>query len=79
MARNSTLGNLVKVSTNALAEIPGGERLVLQAVKDMLDELRQQRKKANQLEKKVEVLEARLEKSKLAVLRARASAPRRRS
>jgi phage shock protein A len=66
MVSTKGVGPLVKTATNLLSEIPGGERLVLQAVKDMLDELRQLRKKNAQLTKRNETLMAQIERMKAA-------------
>jgi phage shock protein A len=66
MVSTRGVGPLVKTATNLLSEIPGGERLVLQAVKDMLDELRQLRRKNAQLTKRNEALTAQIERLRAA-------------
>ena len=40
MARSSGVSKLVKTATHFVAQAPGGERLVLQAVRDLLNEVR---------------------------------------
>ena len=45
MTRTSRAGSLVKTATHFVAQVEGGERLVLQAVKGLLDELRDPRRK----------------------------------
>jgi hypothetical protein len=62
MATTRGVGGLVKTATNVLAEVPGGERLVLQAVKDMLDELRNLRKVNARLERENGRLRERIER-----------------
>ena len=73
MARTSGVNGIVKSATNFLSQVPGGERLVLQAVKDMLDELRQLRRKNAMLEKQNEKLQARIERIQSSQARRRAS------
>ena len=67
MSRISTRGvsGIVKRATNFLSEVPGGETLVLQAVRDMLSELRDLRRENVRLVKRIEVLEDRLERERL--------------
>lgn len=59
MARNG-VNRIVAAATDVLAEIPGGERLVLQAVKDMLEELRELRGKNAHLVKENQKLKERV-------------------
>lgn len=50
----------MKATTGLIAQVPGGETLVLQAVRDLLGELRLTRRRNASLSKEVERLKARL-------------------
>ena len=62
---NRGVGGIVKRATNFLSEVPGGETLVLQAVRDMLGELRDLRRENARLLKRIETLEDRLERERM--------------
>ena len=74
MTRRSGVNSLVKSATSLVAQVPGGERLVLQAVKDLLDELRVLRRTKATLENKNAALEKENERLRTRV--ARKPAPR---
>jgi cell division protein FtsB len=73
MTRSSGVGSLVKTATHFVAQVHGGERLVLQAVKDMLDELRDLRRKNASLQRENDKLRARVERMQQAQARRKAS------
>jgi hypothetical protein len=62
MTHTSRVGSLVKTATHYVAQAPGGERLVLQAVKDLIDELRDLRRKNAALQRDNDKLRARVER-----------------
>ena len=62
MTARTGVNGIVKSATNFMAQVPGGERLVLQAVKDMMDELRRLRRDKAMLEKRNQQLQARIER-----------------
>lgn len=73
MTRTSGVGSLVKTATHFVAQVPGGERLVLQAVKDMLDELRDLRRQNASLQKDNDKLRARIERMQQSQARRKAT------
>ena len=58
MARS--IGGLVKSAVGSVAQMPGAEDIVLQAVRDIFTELKQLRRENDKLHKQVERLEQRL-------------------
>jgi hypothetical protein len=56
------VGGVVRTATDMMSQVPGGESLVLQAVKDMFSELKRLRRENAQLQKRVDTLEQRLER-----------------
>jgi hypothetical protein len=62
MARSGVGSGLIKGATNLIAQVPGGENLVLQAVRDLLNELKRLRRDNDKLTREVARLNERLQK-----------------